>query len=80
MIKKEGILKTNQALISIIHRILDIVVIIGSLFLANSYLNEPWLLVHSTAAIVAALSFQFFSEIGALYISWRVLSVYTELK
>ena len=80
MIEKKGILRTNHALVSIIHRLLDIVVILASLFLANTYLNESWLLVHSSSAILAALLFQFISEVGALYISWRGLSLFKELK
>lgn len=80
MIKNEGILRTNQALVSILHRILDIVVIVGSLFLVNSYFNQPWLIVHSAAAMLAALLFHFISELGSLYISWRGLSLFKELK
>jgi putative colanic acid biosynthesis UDP-glucose lipid carrier transferase len=80
MIKNEGILRTNQALVSILHRILDIVVIVGSLFLVNSYFNQPWLIAHSAAAMLAALLFHFTSELGSLYISWRGLSLFKELK
>jgi putative colanic acid biosynthesis UDP-glucose lipid carrier transferase len=80
MNENEGILRTNQALVSILQRILDIVVIIGSLFLANTYLAQPWYIEHSTAAIFAAFTFHFLSELGSLYISWRGLSLFKEIK
>jgi putative colanic acid biosynthesis UDP-glucose lipid carrier transferase len=80
MINNEGILRTNQGLVSILHRILDIVVVIGSLFLANNYLEQPWLMEHSSAAVLAALFFHFSSELGNLYISWRGLSLFKEIR
>jgi len=69
MIKNEGILRTNQALVSVLHRILDITVVIGSLFLVNNFLTLPWNIKHSVIAISTAFLFHFLSELGSLYIS-----------
>ncbi|WP_235013363.1 undecaprenyl-phosphate glucose phosphotransferase [Colwellia marinimaniae] len=80
MIENEGILRTNQALISILHRILDIVVIIGSLFIVNTFHTQPWNINHTVAAIFVAFLFHFLSELGSLYISWRGLSLFKEIK
>jgi putative colanic acid biosynthesis UDP-glucose lipid carrier transferase len=80
MIDNEGILRTNQGLVSILHRVLDVIVVIGSLFLANNFLDQPWLMKHSVAAVLAALCFHFVSELGNLYISWRGLSLFKEIK
>jgi putative colanic acid biosynthesis UDP-glucose lipid carrier transferase len=80
MIENEGILRTNQDLVSISHRALDIIVIIGSLLLVSRYFNQPWLVAHSVAAMLAALLFHFISELGSVYISWRGLSLFKELK
>lgn len=80
MIESEGILRTNQALISILHRILDIVVVIGSLFLVTTFLAQPWNIKHTVVAIVVAFLFHFLSELGSVYISWRGLSLFKEIK
>jgi len=80
MIENDGILRTNQALISILHRILDIAVVIGSLFLVNALLAQPWNIQHTVAAILVAFLFHFLSELGSLYISWRGLSLLKEIK
>jgi putative colanic acid biosynthesis UDP-glucose lipid carrier transferase len=80
MIENEGILRTNQGLISILHRVLDIVVIIGSLFLVNTLLALPWDIQYTVAAIFVAFLFHFLSELGSLYISWRGLSLLKEIK
>jgi len=80
MIENEGILRTNQGLISILHRVLDIAVVIGSLFLVNSFLDQPWDIKHTAVAISTAFSFHFLSELGSLYISWRGLSLFKEIK
>jgi len=80
MIKNEGILRTNQALVSVLHRILDITVVIGSLFLVNNFLTLPWNIKHSVIAISTAFLFHFLSELGSLYISWRGLSLFKEIK
>jgi putative colanic acid biosynthesis UDP-glucose lipid carrier transferase len=80
MIGNQGILRTNQALISILHRILDIVVVIGSLFLVTTFLAQPWNIKHTVAAICVAFLFHFLSELGSVYISWRGLSLFKEIK
>jgi undecaprenyl-phosphate glucose phosphotransferase len=80
MIENEGILRTNQALISILHRILDIAVVIGSLFLVTIFQAQPWNIKHTVAAIFVAFLFHFLSELGSVYISWRGLSLFKEIK
>ncbi|MEM6984819.1 MAG: undecaprenyl-phosphate glucose phosphotransferase, partial [Pseudomonadota bacterium] len=39
-----------------------------------------WLLQHTTASLLAVFLFHFTSELDKLYISWRGLSIYKELK
>ncbi|AGH45541.1 undecaprenyl-phosphate glucose phosphotransferase [Paraglaciecola psychrophila] len=80
MVVKRGVLEANKSFITVFQRLSDIAVILCSLFLASHYLDEPWVLVHTTATILAALLFQLISEISDLYISWRGLSILKELK
>jgi putative colanic acid biosynthesis UDP-glucose lipid carrier transferase len=80
MIENEGILRTNQGLISILHRILDVVVVMASLFLVNTLLSLSWDIEHTLVAIFVAFLFHFLSELGSLYISWRGLSLFKEIK
>lgn len=81
MIKTEqGILQTNNTIISFVHRSLDVAMIIISLFGAVWYYEQSWGLQHSAVVAIAALLFHFISEVDKLYISWRGLSLYKELK
>lgn len=78
--KNHGILQSNQTVVSIVQRLLDIFVIVISLFFAVYQIEEPWLLQHTCAALLAVFLFHFTSELDKLYISWRGLSVVKELK
>ncbi|USE68113.1 undecaprenyl-phosphate glucose phosphotransferase [Pseudoalteromonas maricaloris] len=75
-----GILQSNATIIAFIQRILDICIIVGSLVLAVLLQEQPWLLQHTTAALLAVFIFHFTCELDNLYISWRGLSIYKELK
>ncbi|MUH71339.1 undecaprenyl-phosphate glucose phosphotransferase [Psychrosphaera haliotis] len=77
---QSGILHNNQTFVSLMQRVIDIIVIVGSLLAAVLYLGLTWKLQHTTAAVVAVFLFHFTSELDNLYISWRGLSVFKELK
>lgn len=78
--KHSGILHNHQTLISLAQRILDIVVIVGTLAMSLWSLGLAWELQHTTVAVIAVFLFHFTSELDSLYISWRGLSLFKELK
>ena len=78
--KHSGILHSHQTLVSLTQRVLDIAVIIGCLVLSLFVVGQDWELQHTTVAILAVFLFHFTSELDNLYISWRGLSVFKEVK
>lgn len=76
----KGILQSNSTVIAFVQRILDITIIVGCLWVAVALQEIPWLLQHTTASLLAVFLFHFTSELDKLYISWRGLSIYKELK
>ncbi|TMO28243.1 undecaprenyl-phosphate glucose phosphotransferase [Pseudoalteromonas sp. S4492] len=76
----KGILQSNSTVIAFVQRILDITIIVGCLWVAVALQETPWLLQHTTASLLAVFLFHFTSELDKLYISWRGLSIYKELK
>lgn len=76
----KGILQSNSTVIAFVQRILDITIIVGCLWAAVTLQEIPWLLQHTTASLLAVFLFHFTSELDKLYISWRGLSIYKELK
>jgi len=76
----KGILQSNSTVIAFVQRILDITIIVGCLWIAVALQEIPWLLQHTTASLLAVFLFHFTSELDKLYISWRGLSIYKELK
>jgi len=76
----KGILQSNSTVIAFVQRILDITIIVGCLWVALALQEIPWLLQHTTASLLAVFLFHFTSELDKLYISWRGLSIYKELK
>lgn len=76
----KGILQSNSTVIAFVQRILDITIIVGCLWVAVALQGIPWLLQHTTASLLAVFLFHFTSELDKLYISWRGLSIYKELK
>ncbi len=76
----KGILQSNATIVAFIQRVLDIIIIVGTLWVSTCLHNTPWLLQHTTAALLAVFLFHFTSELDKLYISWRGLSLYKELK
>ena len=78
--KNSGILQSNATIVAFIQRILDISIIVGCLWGTVALQGMPWLLQHTTAALLAVFLFHFTSELDKLYISWRGLSIYKELK
>ncbi|KPZ67184.1 UDP-glucose:undecaprenyl-phosphate glucose-1-phosphate transferase [Pseudoalteromonas sp. P1-26] len=78
--KNSGILQSNATIVAFIQRILDISIIVGCLWGTVALQGLPWLLQHTTAALLSVFLFHFTSELDKLYISWRGLSIYKELK
>ena len=76
----KGILQSNSTVIAFVQRILDITIIVGCLWVTVALQEIPWLLQHTTASLLAVFLFHFTSELDKLYISWRGLSIYKELK
>ena len=76
----KGILQSNSTVIAFVQRVLDISIIVGCLWGVVAFQGLPWLLQHTTAALLAVFLFHFTSELDKLYISWRGLSIYKELK
>ena len=76
----KGILQSNSTVIAFVLRILDITIIVGCLWVTVALQETPWLLQHTTASLLAVFLFHFTSELDKLYISWRGLSIYKELK
>lgn len=76
----KGILQSNSTVIAFVQRILDITIIVGCLWVTVALQETPWLLQHTTASLLAVFLFHFTSELDKLYISWRGLSIYKELK
>ncbi|WP_204247261.1 hypothetical protein [Pseudoalteromonas fuliginea] len=76
----KGILQSNATIVAFVQRVLDITIIVGTLWLSTFLHDKAWLLQHTTAALLAVFLFHFTSELDKLYISWRGLSLYKELK
>jgi putative colanic acid biosynthesis UDP-glucose lipid carrier transferase len=76
----QGILQSNQFFISFVQRIFDILFIILGLYISVNYFTLDWGLQQSTVAAIAVSSFSFTSGSNNLYISWRGLSFYNEVK
>jgi len=76
----KGILHSHTTIIGLIQRFFDVTIIIASLWLSVCLLELEWLLEHTTGALLASFLFHFTSELDKLYISWRGLSLYKELK
>lgn len=76
----QGILQSNQSFISFIQRIFDMFFIVFSLYIAVDSVSLGWGLQQSAIAAVAVTLFTFTSSLDNLYISWRGLSLYKEMK
>ena len=76
----KGILQSNSTIIAFVQRVLDITIIVGCLWVSVVFESIPWVLQHTTAALLAVFLFHFTSELDKLYISWRGLSLYKEVK
>jgi putative colanic acid biosynthesis UDP-glucose lipid carrier transferase len=78
--KVQGILQSNQSFISLIQRVFDIFFIIFGLYIAVNFFTLDWGLQQSAVAAIAVSLFSFTSASDNLYISWRGLSLYKEMK
>ncbi|MBA6253758.1 undecaprenyl-phosphate glucose phosphotransferase [Colwellia sp. MB3u-55] len=76
----QGILQSNQTVVSLIQRVFDMFFIIISLYFVMNYFKLDWSLQQSAMAAIAVTLFNFSSGFGDLYISWRGLSPFKEMK
>ncbi|WAL80256.1 undecaprenyl-phosphate glucose phosphotransferase [Shewanella sp. DAU305] len=75
-----GIFNSNQTIVSLVQRCSDILFVILGMFFSQTYFDLSWSLQHTAITALVVILFYFMSEVGGLYISWRGLSTYTELK
>ncbi|TWI56595.1 putative colanic acid biosynthesis UDP-glucose lipid carrier transferase [Pseudomonas duriflava] len=70
--KERGILHSNSSAISLAHRLLDLIVIAATAYIAGKVLSgipmapEHWMIV-----FLALLIFHFLTEMNQMYLSWR---------
>jgi putative colanic acid biosynthesis UDP-glucose lipid carrier transferase len=76
----KGILQSHSTIIALIQRTFDILIIFLALWLSLCIYNVPWKIEHQVVSLFAIFLFHFTSELDRLYISWRGLSLYKELK
>jgi len=79
-VRQRGILHNHPTAISLSQRFIDVLVIVGALYLSLNYLAIEWTLQHTTAALLAVFIFHFTSELDSIYISWRGISLAKEVK
>jgi putative colanic acid biosynthesis UDP-glucose lipid carrier transferase len=80
MQKVHGVLQSNQSAVSLIQRIFDIFFIAFGLYISAYYFKLDWNLQQSAISAIAVVIFNFTSGLDDLYISWRGLSLYKEIK
>jgi len=78
--KVQGILQSNQIVISIIQRILDMFFIVFGFYVSVNYFELDWGIQQSAIAAVVVCLFNFTSGLDNLYMSWRGISLYKEIK
>jgi putative colanic acid biosynthesis UDP-glucose lipid carrier transferase len=78
--KVQGILQSNQIVVSIIQRIFDIFFIALGLYISLVYFEEDWGIQQSVVVAVAVCLFNFTNGLDNLYMSWRGISLYKELQ
>lgn len=78
--KVQGMLQSNHVVVSIIQRILDMFFIVIGLYISAYYFELNWEIEQSTVAAVVICLFNFISSLDHLYVSWRGLSLYKEIK
>ncbi len=77
---KHGVLYQHASAVSLIHRMLDIVLISTGLTLACWQTGEAWLLSHWVMALGATICFQLLAEASNFYRSWRGVGLFAEIK
>jgi len=77
---KHGVLHQHASTVSLIHRLLDIVIIVAALALVCWQSGQPWLLRHWALSFGATMFFQLIAEASNFYRSWRGVKLATEIK
>jgi len=77
---KHGVLYQHASTVSLIHRMLDILLISTGLALVCWQTGEPWLLRHWALAFGATMFFQLIAEASNFYRSWRGAGLFAEIK
>ena len=74
-----GLLRPHQSRITLMQRVLDVVIIAGTLYLATLIPRVVESQVYLNLALLAVVAFTFIGEFGGLYSSWRGSSVGAEV-
>jgi putative colanic acid biosynthesis UDP-glucose lipid carrier transferase len=72
---RKGMVQQHGSELSIFHRMLDAAIILGALWICAKGYGVTLGLHYQLGGMVAVLSFLFFSELHALYSSWRANSI-----
>lgn len=78
--ENQGVLQSNHSVISLVHRFFDMGIIILSLIISVEYLEQQWSIHLVAAGAFVLLLFNLGCELDKLYISWRGLSLFKELR
>lgn len=72
---RKGMIREHSDALSIFHRVLDGVIILGAMWLSAKVYGVTLGLQYGVAGLIAMIAFLFFAEWHALYSSWRVESI-----
>lgn len=75
-----GILRSHQASISVLQRLLDLLVIFASMALVLTWRNSEFFEEHLIATLLALVVFYILSDLGQVYGSWRGERIREELR
>ncbi|MDH5232556.1 MAG: undecaprenyl-phosphate glucose phosphotransferase [Gammaproteobacteria bacterium] len=76
---KSGLIRPHAGKLSFLYRLLDITLIVCSLYVIAMIYGVQWSEVYSLASMTVVALMLFFSSRNELYRSWRVTGVYREL-
>ncbi|MBM7072039.1 undecaprenyl-phosphate glucose phosphotransferase [Shewanella sp. 202IG2-18] len=76
----KGVLHSHSGAISLMQRTLDLCFIVLALLISKVLWSSPWIINDSLILMGALLLFLLIAEAGSLYISWRGLSLYQQIK
>lgn len=77
---KDGIRRSTQAAIPVIHRLLDQVMVFGSLQISTLIWDKTWSIYSVVLALAFGTLLTLFAELGALYTSWRGVLLWKHIR